>query len=80
MIQQYRKRSDIFTLTWFHHILVFQNLYEGVKKIAAFLGLTLPEEKMQSIAENATFQSMSSKSAETHGKFGPIIFRKGRFL
>ncbi|XP_006018489.1 sulfotransferase 6B1-like [Alligator sinensis] len=54
-----------------------ENLYEGVKKIAEFLGLTLPEEKMQSIAENATFQSMSSKSAETHGKFGPIIFRKG---
>ncbi|XP_019405268.1 PREDICTED: sulfotransferase 6B1-like isoform X2 [Crocodylus porosus] len=54
-----------------------ENLYEGVKKIAAFLDFSLPEEKMQSIAENATFQSMSSKSEEKYGKFGPIIFRKG---
>ncbi|TFK09324.1 methionine synthase [Platysternon megacephalum] len=54
-----------------------ENLLGGVKQIAEFLGFSLPEEKIQSIAENATFESMSNKSQETHGKFGPILFRKG---
>ncbi|XP_067418763.1 sulfotransferase 6B1-like [Emydura macquarii macquarii] len=54
-----------------------ENLHGGVKQIAEFLGFSLPEEKIQSIADNATFQSMSNKSQETHGKFAPIIFRKG---
>ncbi|CAM4648383.1 sulfotransferase 6B1-like [Lepidochelys kempii] len=54
-----------------------ENLPQGVKQIAEFLGFSLPEEKIQSIAENAAFESMSNKSQETHGKFGPILFRKG---
>ncbi|XP_007058002.2 sulfotransferase 6B1 [Chelonia mydas] len=54
-----------------------ENLPQGVKQIAEFLGFSLPEEKIQSIAENATFESMSNKSQETYGKFGPILFRKG---
>uniref|UniRef100_A0A8C4WF67 Sulfotransferase n=2 Tax=Gopherus evgoodei TaxID=1825980 RepID=A0A8C4WF67_9SAUR len=47
-----------------------ENLLGGVKQIAEFLGFSLPEEKIQSTAENATFESMSSKSQETHGKLG----------
>nr|XP_006131364.1 sulfotransferase 6B1-like [Pelodiscus sinensis] len=54
-----------------------ENLHGGVKQIADFLGFSLPEEKIQSIAENATFESMSNKSQETHGKFAPMLFRKG---
>ncbi|XP_026505404.1 sulfotransferase 6B1-like [Terrapene carolina triunguis] len=54
-----------------------ENLPEGVKQIAEFLGFSLPEEKIQSIAENATFESMSNKSQETHGLLAPMLFRKG---
>ncbi|KAG6934098.1 sulfotransferase family 6B member 1, partial [Chelydra serpentina] len=54
-----------------------ENLPRGVKQIAEFLGFSLPEEKIRSIAENATFQSMSNKSQETHGRFAPMLFRKG---
>lgn len=57
-------------------MLVFQNLHGGVKQIAEFLGFSLPDEKIQSIAENSTFQSMSSKSQETHGKFAPMLSEK----
>ncbi|XP_074844648.1 sulfotransferase 6B1-like [Carettochelys insculpta] len=54
-----------------------ENLPGGVKQIAEFFGFSLPEETIESIAENATFESMNSKSEETHGKFGSIFFRKG---
>ncbi|CAM5134508.1 unnamed protein product [Natator depressus] len=56
-----------------------ENLHGGVKQIAEFLGFSLPDEKIQSIAENSTFQSMSSssKSQETHGKFAPMLSEKG---
>ncbi|XP_025044566.1 sulfotransferase 6B1-like isoform X2 [Pelodiscus sinensis] len=57
-----------------------ENLYGGVKQIADFLGFCLPEEKIQTIAENATFESMSNKSQETHGKFAPVLFRKVLFF
>uniref|UniRef100_A0A8C8S7E4 Sulfotransferase n=1 Tax=Pelusios castaneus TaxID=367368 RepID=A0A8C8S7E4_9SAUR len=54
-----------------------ENLRGEVKQIADFLGFSLSEEMIQTIAENATFQSMSNKSQETHGKFAPVLFRKG---
>ncbi|KAM9155349.1 sulfotransferase 6B1-like [Pangshura tecta] len=54
-----------------------ENLPGGVKQIAEFVGFSLPEEKIQSIAENATFESMSNKSQETHGTLAPMLFRKG---
>ncbi|CAM5102340.1 unnamed protein product, partial [Eretmochelys imbricata] len=54
-----------------------ENLPQGVKQIAEFLGFSLPEEKIQSIAENATFESMSNISQEKYGKYGSILFRKG---
>uniref|UniRef100_A0A8C0H5S8 Sulfotransferase n=1 Tax=Chelonoidis abingdonii TaxID=106734 RepID=A0A8C0H5S8_CHEAB len=57
-----------------------ENLPGGVKKIAEFLGFSLPEEKIQSIIENATFKSMSNKSQETHGTLAPMLFRKGTFI
>ncbi|CAM4538801.1 unnamed protein product, partial [Caretta caretta] len=53
-----------------------ENLHGGVKQIAEFLGFSLPDEKIQSIAENSTFQSMSSKFQETHVKFAPMLSEK----
>ncbi|KAJ7342298.1 hypothetical protein JRQ81_010043 [Phrynocephalus forsythii] len=55
----------------------FQNLYEGVKQIADFFEVPLPEEKIQSIAEKTTFRTMSSEAPQRLGGFAPIIFRKG---
>uniref|UniRef100_A0A8D0L9T3 Sulfotransferase n=1 Tax=Sphenodon punctatus TaxID=8508 RepID=A0A8D0L9T3_SPHPU len=54
-----------------------ENLAQGVKQIAEFFGFPVPEEKINSIADRATFQSMSNKSKGTHGSFAPILFRKG---
>ncbi|XP_074844501.1 sulfotransferase 6B1-like [Carettochelys insculpta] len=54
-----------------------ENLPGGVKQIAEFFGFSLPEETIESIAGNATFEYMNSKSEETHGKMAPILFRKG---
>uniref|UniRef100_A0A8C4WID5 Sulfotransferase n=1 Tax=Gopherus evgoodei TaxID=1825980 RepID=A0A8C4WID5_9SAUR len=75
-------------LSWNKHmdeenimIITYEEMKEnspgGVKQIAKFLGFSLPEEKIQSIAENATFKSMSNKSQETHGILAPMLFRKG---
>ncbi|XP_066479218.1 uncharacterized protein [Tiliqua scincoides] len=54
-----------------------ENLYEGVKQIAKFYGFPLSDEKIQSIVEKATFQSMKNKSQETFGGLGPVLLRKG---
>uniref|UniRef100_A0A670HMH0 Sulfotransferase n=1 Tax=Podarcis muralis TaxID=64176 RepID=A0A670HMH0_PODMU len=54
-----------------------ENLHEGVKRIAEFYELPLSDEMIKSVAENSTFQAMSSKSEETHGRFAPVLFRKG---
>nr|XP_056709000.1 sulfotransferase 6B1-like [Euleptes europaea] len=54
-----------------------ENLYEGMKQIAAFYELPLPDETIQSLADKATFQEMSNKSSETHGSFASVLFRKG---
>nr|XP_028580081.1 sulfotransferase 6B1-like isoform X2 [Podarcis muralis] len=54
-----------------------ENLHEGVKRIAEFYELPLSDEMIKSVAESSTFQAMSSKSEETHGRFAPILFRKG---
>ncbi|XP_053159323.1 sulfotransferase 6B1-like [Hemicordylus capensis] len=62
-------------------VLTFEDLKEnlsvGVKQIAEFYELPLSDEMMQSIADKATFQSMTNTSKATHGEFGPILFRKG---
>ncbi|KAJ7342299.1 hypothetical protein JRQ81_010044 [Phrynocephalus forsythii] len=75
-------------LTWDKHmddenvkIITFEelkeNLYEGVKQIADFYEFPLPEEKIQSVAENTTFQTMSSEAPQKIGAFGSVLFRKG---
>ncbi|NWI88511.1 ST6B1 Sulfotransferase, partial [Pitta sordida] len=51
---------------------------QGVKNIAAFLGISLTEEELQLVVERSSFQSMKKNSDKTHGKaFGKILFRKG---
>ena len=52
----------------------------GMKKIAAFFGFSLSEEEFSRIAKKTSFQAMKEKSKETHGKFGDILFRKGKSL
>ncbi|XP_020658483.3 sulfotransferase 6B1 [Pogona vitticeps] len=54
-----------------------ENLHEGVKQIADFYDFPLPEEKIQSIAEKATFQTMKSEAPQKIGAFAPVVFRKG---
>lgn len=51
-----------------------------MKKIAAFFGFSLDEENFHRIAKKTSFQAMKEKSKETHGKFGDILFRKGKSL
>ncbi|XP_063299672.1 sulfotransferase 6B1-like [Pelobates fuscus] len=53
------------------------DLEVSIKKIAEFFGFPLTEEQVKNIANGASFKSMKEKSGETHGKFGPVIFRKG---
>lgn len=52
----------------------------GMKKIASFFGFSLCEEDFSRIAKNTTFKAMKEKSSETHGKFGDVLFRKGKSL
>lgn len=59
---------------------MLQNLYEGVKQIAKFYGFPLSDEKIRSIVEKVTFQSMKNKSEETFGGLGSVLLRKGTSL
>lgn len=52
----------------------------GMKKIASFFGFSLCEEDFSRIAKKTSFKAMKEKSSETHGKFGDILFRKGKSL
>ncbi|XP_043916127.1 sulfotransferase 6B1-like [Protopterus annectens] len=54
-----------------------QNLYEGVKSLAAFLGFSLNEEQLQSITKKGDFQAMKSKSQEKNPSLVNIFYRKG---
>ncbi|NXT17613.1 ST6B1 Sulfotransferase, partial [Syrrhaptes paradoxus] len=54
-----------------------QNRVLGVKKIAAFFGISLTEEELQSVVGGSSFDSMKKNSQETHGAFGSALFRKG---
>ncbi|XP_062429648.1 sulfotransferase 6B1-like [Rhea pennata] len=54
-----------------------ENQVLGVKNIAAFFGISLTEEELQSVTERSSFQSMKENSLKTHGALGSILFRKG---
>lgn len=58
----------------------FQDLLNGVKRIAEFFGLAPTVEQSQSIADRASFQVVRERSEETHGAAGPLLFRKGTFF
>ncbi|CAI5770463.1 sulfotransferase 6B1-like [Podarcis lilfordi] len=49
----------------------------GLQKIAKFFGFSVNEEEIESVVENCRFKAMKQKSAETHGTFGDVLFRKG---
>lgn len=57
-----------------------QNPLLGVKKIAKFFELPLNEEELKEVAERSSFQAMKNNSKETHGVFGNVLFRKGKYL
>ncbi|XP_025973115.2 sulfotransferase 6B1-like isoform X2 [Dromaius novaehollandiae] len=54
-----------------------ENRALGVKNIAAFFGISLTEEELQSVVERSSFQSMKENSLKTHGALGNVLFRKG---
>uniref|UniRef100_A0A8C8S2S7 Sulfotransferase n=1 Tax=Pelusios castaneus TaxID=367368 RepID=A0A8C8S2S7_9SAUR len=54
-----------------------ENQTLGVKKIADFFGFNLSEEEIQTVVDKSSFNAMKDKSAQSHGRFGEILFRKG---
>ncbi|XP_060796833.1 sulfotransferase 6B1-like [Neoarius graeffei] len=56
---------------------LIENLFEGVKKIAAFFSFTLTDEQAKVIAGESTFTAMRSSAENSHGNFASVIFRKG---
>lgn len=52
----------------------------GLQKIAKFFSFSVNEEEIKSVVENCSFKAMKQKSTETHGTFGDVLFRKGKFL
>ncbi|NWS64919.1 ST6B1 Sulfotransferase, partial [Chunga burmeisteri] len=54
-----------------------ENPVPGVKNIAAFFGISLTEEELQSVLERSSFQAMKNNCHNTHGTLGHILFRKG---
>ncbi|NXM31206.1 ST6B1 Sulfotransferase, partial [Oxyruncus cristatus] len=71
---KYADEENVMTITYEE---LKENRVLGVKKIAAFLGLSLTEEEVQLVVERSSFQSMKKNSQNTHGAFGNILFRKG---
>lgn len=56
---------------------ILQNLLEGIKQIADFYQFPLSDEMIKSVADNVTFQAMSSKYPEVIGHFASVVLRKG---
>ncbi|XP_051470136.1 sulfotransferase 6B1-like isoform X2 [Apus apus] len=54
-----------------------ENPVLGVKSIAAFFGISLTEEELQTVVERSSFQSMKKNSEKTHGAYANVFFRKG---
>lgn len=46
--------------------------------MAEFLGLSLTQERIQTISAQSTFPAMRAKAPHTHGALGPFLFRKGK--
>ncbi|XP_027766738.1 sulfotransferase 6B1-like [Empidonax traillii] len=71
---KYADEENVMTITYEE---LKENRLLGVKKIAAFLGISLTEEELQLVVERSSFQAMKKNSQKTHGAFGDILFRKG---
>ncbi|XP_027765681.1 sulfotransferase 6B1-like [Empidonax traillii] len=74
---KYADEENVMTITYEE---LKENRLLGVKKIAAFLGISLTEEELQLVVERSSFQAMKKNSQKTHGAIGDIVFRKGRKL
>ncbi|XP_027765682.1 sulfotransferase 6B1-like [Empidonax traillii] len=74
---KYADEENIMTITYEE---LKENRLLGVKKIAAFLEISLTEEELQLVVERSSFQAMKKNSQKTHGAIGDILFRKGRKL
>ncbi|NXH14495.1 ST6B1 Sulfotransferase, partial [Bucco capensis] len=71
---KYANDENIMTITYEE---LKENPVPGVKNIAAFFGVSLTEEELQSVVERSSFQTMKKNSQKTHGAFGDVFFRKG---
>ncbi|NWU54041.1 ST6B1 Sulfotransferase, partial [Dromas ardeola] len=71
---KYADDENVMTITYEE---LKENPVLGVKNIAAFFGISLTEEELQSVVERSSFQSMKKNSQKTHGAFGNVLFRKG---
>ncbi|XP_027744946.1 sulfotransferase 6B1-like [Empidonax traillii] len=74
---KYADEENVMTITYEE---LKENRLLGVKKIAAFLEISLTEEELQLVVERSSFQAMKKNSQKTHGAIGDIVFRKGRKL
>ncbi|MCI4394925.1 hypothetical protein PGIGA_G00174590 [Pangasianodon gigas] len=54
-----------------------RDLSGSVQKVAEFFGFKLTDAKIQSIAEESTFDAMKKGSKDSHGQMGNVFFRKG---
>ncbi|NXT21231.1 ST6B1 Sulfotransferase, partial [Syrrhaptes paradoxus] len=76
-LSQWNKHADDENVMPITYEELKENRVLGVKKIAAFFGISLTEEELQSVVERSSFESMKKNSQETHGAFGNVLFRKG---
>ncbi|XP_010203050.1 sulfotransferase 6B1 [Colius striatus] len=71
---KYAADENVMTITYEE---LKENPVLGVENIAAFFGISLTDEELQSVAERSSFKSMKKNSQKTHGAFGNVLFRKG---
>ncbi|XP_066514671.1 sulfotransferase 6B1-like [Hoplias malabaricus] len=54
-----------------------QDLNGGVQRVGEFLGYSLTDAQIQTIAEESTFSAMKESSKSSHGQMSNVVFRKG---
>uniref|UniRef100_A0AAR2J4X9 Sulfotransferase n=1 Tax=Pygocentrus nattereri TaxID=42514 RepID=A0AAR2J4X9_PYGNA len=54
-----------------------QDLSGGVQRVADFLGLSLTDDQVRTIAEESTFNAMKEGAKDSHGQMGSVFFRRG---
>ncbi|KAI4905227.1 hypothetical protein NFI96_029427 [Prochilodus magdalenae] len=54
-----------------------QDLTGGVQRVVDFLGASLTDEQIQTIARESTFNALKEGAKDSHGQMGNVFFRKG---